>query len=214
MQNTPLERLYSEHVGLVSDKWTLYLDAYDRVLRDYRERPINLLEIGIQNGGSLELWASFFPAAKLIIGCDINPECAQLHYDDNRIVTIIGDATQESTQSQIAASSPELDVIIDDGSHRSGDIICAFARYFPMLSDDGLYVIEDLHCSYWPHYDGGLDYPYSAVSFFKRLVDILSHEHWGIDRTRADFLKAFTAKYGVAIDEECLSRLQDRKSVV
>lgn len=51
-----LQQLYQEHHGKVSDKWSLYLAEYDRLLSPYRERAVNLLEIGIQNGGSLEIW--------------------------------------------------------------------------------------------------------------------------------------------------------------
>ena len=55
MINKTLHQLYSKHNGKVSDKWSLYLMEYDRLLNDYRDKPMRLLEIGIQNGGSLEI---------------------------------------------------------------------------------------------------------------------------------------------------------------
>lgn len=63
-----LQQLYQEHHGKVSDKWSLYLAEYDRLLSPYRERAVNLLEIGIQNGGSLEIWTRFFAHAHRVIG--------------------------------------------------------------------------------------------------------------------------------------------------
>ena len=53
-----------EHKGKISDKWNLYLDIYERIFCSLRNKPISLLEIGIQNGGSLEIWASYFSLAK------------------------------------------------------------------------------------------------------------------------------------------------------
>ena len=55
----------------VTDKWDSYLDIYDKAFVAYRDREVSLLEIGIQNGGSLEVHARYFPNHKLIIGCDI-----------------------------------------------------------------------------------------------------------------------------------------------
>lgn len=60
-----LKQLYALHTGKVSDKWSSYLDAYENILSKYRHKPINLLEVGVQNGGSLEIWAKYFPYAKI-----------------------------------------------------------------------------------------------------------------------------------------------------
>ena len=56
MINKSLEILYAEHLGKSSDKWELYLLEYDRLFSAYRNKPINILEIGVQNGGSLEIY--------------------------------------------------------------------------------------------------------------------------------------------------------------
>ena len=92
MSRKTLHQLYAEHTGNVSDKWSLYLTEYDRLFNDYRDKPIRLLEIGIQNGGSLEIWSKYFSNAVALIGCDINPDCARLSYDDPHIGCVIGDA--------------------------------------------------------------------------------------------------------------------------
>jgi SAM-dependent methyltransferase len=185
----PLERLYAQHTGHISQKWSSYLPVYDRVLAPYRALPVRLLEIGVQNGGSLDIWARYFPAATLLIGCDIDERCAQLRFDDGRIHVIVGDATESDTQEQILARSPTFDVILDDGSHRSDDIIDTFVSLFPRLDPGGVYVIEDLHCSYWEGFGGGLHAQRSAMSFLKRLVDVINADHWGLDRDGAALLE-------------------------
>jgi len=207
MNKNNLRELHTSKVGKVSDKWSLYLEEYDRFLQSYRARPINLLEIGVQNGGSLETWAEYFPDAKIIIGCDIDQNCQKLSYQDLRIKLVIGDASDAETFKKINEYTQTFDIVIEDGSHTSGDIIRAFARYFPMLSDDGIFIAEDLHCSYWSEYQGGLFHPYASITFFKHLADIINYEHWGIKANRTDILKGICTKYDCKLDEVTLSTI-------
>ena len=202
-----LKQLYEEHQGKVSDKWSIYLSEYDRIFAPYRDGPTRLLEIGIQNGGSLDIWAQFFPNAQNLIGCDINPDCAKLTYADSRISVVVGDANTDMTEIAVLSISPQFDVIIDDGSHRSSDIVKSFAKYWPHIIDEGVFVAEDLHCSYWQGFEGGLFDAFSSINFFKRLADIISHEHWGVAKNRTDILTGFFAKYGFSIQEADLQHI-------
>jgi hypothetical protein len=47
-------------MGKVSDKWSSYLPFYDELFEKYRTQNLNLLEISVQNGGSLVTWKIFF----------------------------------------------------------------------------------------------------------------------------------------------------------
>ncbi len=207
MRNKTLHQLYAEHLGKVSDKWSLYLTEYDRLFDSYRDKPISLLEIGVQNGGSLEIWSKYFPHARALIGCDINPDCASLRYDDPRIHVIVGDANALAVSEQVFSCSAQFDIIIDDGSHRSGDIVKSFAMYFPQLTDGGIFVAEDLHCSYWENFDGGLFDPYASMTFFKHLADVVNHEHWGVPKARADILQGILTKYRCKLDVSLLAQI-------
>jgi GT2 family glycosyltransferase len=207
MNRKTLQQLYSEHSGKVSDKWSLYLSEYDRLFCGYRDKPVRLFEIGIQNGGSLEIWSKYFDNASVLIGCDINPDCARLTYSDPRISVIVGDANVSKISDSVLQRCPQFDIVIDDGSHLSSDIVRSFALYFPRLVEGGLFVAEDLHCSYWSQLQGGLFDPYSSISFFKRLADVINHEHWGISKTRADILRGIFAKYSCEVDDEVLSQV-------
>jgi GT2 family glycosyltransferase len=202
-----LEQLYRKNEQKTTDRWLHYLECYQSRFEVYLNRPLRLLEIGIQNGGSLDVWAHFFPNATHLIGCDINPLCKNLLYKDPRISVILGDANQEEVSKRIANISPTFDLIIDDGSHVSSDIIRSFIKYFEILEHGGLYVIEDLHCSYWKSYEGGLYEPTSAMAFLKRLVDIVNYEHWRCDISINSCLEVFIQKYGITIKQELLSTI-------
>ena len=204
-QHLGLDQILAQHEGKVTDKWSLYLRTYEELFAPMRHDRIKLLEIGVQNGGSLEIWAKYFKNAKIIVGNDIASSCGGLSFEDERIRVIVANAISDRAGAAIRAISNTFNVIIDDGSHVSADIIGAFARYFPALSYGGYYIIEDLHCSYWEEYGGGLYDPYSSVSFLKRLADVVNAEHWGTASSRSDLLSAFTQKYNIELSEDVLS---------
>jgi len=202
-----LKKIFLEHKGKISDKWSLYLEVWNEFLAPYREESIRLLEIGIQNGGSLEIWGKYFKNAEKLIGCDIDQNCLKLRYEDDRVKIVVADANSEYGQQEILKYSNQFDIIIDDGSHKSDDIIQSFIKYFPYLNDDGLYLVEDLHCSYWKDYNGGLHNPFSAMAFFKRLTDILNYEHWRNNKARSSLLVDFAEKFNLQLEDFDLLRM-------
>lgn len=205
--NMSINQLYQHHEGKISDKWSSYLDVWDMVFAPIQKKTHRLLEIGVQNGGSLEIWGKYFYWAEKIVGCDIDPKCSLLEFKDARIKVVIGDVNSETCKRQIFQHASEFELIIDDGSHKSSDIIRSFANYFSALSDEGVYLIEDLHCSYWDDYEGGLNNPLSAIAFFKRLADIINYEHWRKNISRSHLLARFTEKYSLVLSESDLSKI-------
>lgn len=202
-----LAHLFTDHIGKATDKWSLYIDVYDELFQAFKEKPITLLEIGVENGGSLEIWSKYFAKGQLFVGCDINEKCAVLKFDDPRIKLIVGDANSFITEQLIHQVCCQFDIIIDDGSHTSDDIVKSFAKYFPLLKEDGLFIIEDLHCSYWDVYQGGLFNEASSISFFKRLTDVVNAQHWRVNFPITSILADFYDKYGVVLTTEELESI-------
>jgi len=99
MPTNSFREVFYAHHGKVSDKWDHYIDTYGEIFAPLREKSVALLEVGIQNGGSLEIWATYFQNARVIIGIDIDPKCALLRFEDARISTIIGDAKSIDPQA-------------------------------------------------------------------------------------------------------------------
>ena len=201
-----LKDLYKNHSGKVSDKWSIYLNEYEDKLKKYQELPIKFFEIGILNGGSLEIFSKYFTKAELILGCDVDVKCKELHYEQKNVKVIIGDVNEEKIKNQIIKYS-EFDIIIDDGSHNSDDIVKSFCNYFNCLKDEGLFIIEDLHCSYHQQHRGGIFYPISSINFFKKLVDIINYEHWGIEKKKDWLLRGFSENYKISIENLALDSI-------
>ena len=194
--NDRFSDIFRAHRGKVSDKWSSYLPVYDELFSPFRMSPIRLLEIGVQNGGSLEVYSKFFPNHEKIVGCDIHPLCARLDYINPRIQVVVGDCNADATRDRIFAASDSFDLIIDDGSHRSDDIIRSFLTYFPALTGGGAFVVEDLSTSYWRAFDGGLFHTRSSMSFFKLLIDVIHAEHWGVEVPAHELIARDFPHYG------------------
>ena len=146
-----------------------YTKHYFNYFSALREKKLRLLEIGVEQGRSLRMWEEFFPNAE-IFGIDINPDCLKLAGD--RVKIIIGNQADEkflqSFADQVAGG---FDIIIDDGGHFMEQQLTSFRILFPYLNADGIYVIEDLHTSYWERYGGGFHERNTTVEFLKDLID-------------------------------------------
>jgi len=209
MENTSqnrrsLQKICEEHNGKVSDKWESYLDLYDNLFDTRRESLQTFLEIGIQNGGSLEIFAQYFPKATKLLGIDINPKCKTLIFKDQRIKVLVGDANSTKILSSVLEEKTLFDVIIDDGSHTTKDIIQTFCLYFPLLNENGIFVIEDLHASYWYSHEGALNYPLSSIEFLKKLIDVVNYYHWGAHIKATKIFNNFIEKYNLDLPPEIL----------
>lgn len=146
-----------------------YLDVYDGLMGPWMGLPVSFLEIGVYKGGSLRMWRDFFaPQAKLTF-LDIDPACKALEIPGTEIR--IGDQTDVAFLKQTAADRGPFDIIVDDGGHKMDQQITSFRTLWPELKDGGLYIVEDVHTSYWPGFGGGFRAKGSFIEFAKDLID-------------------------------------------
>ncbi len=203
-----LYSLHAAHRDFVSDKWTGNLIHYERLLKDFRDRDVRLLEIGVQNGGSLQIWPKYFENGRKFIGCDIDPGCGALEFDDPRISVIVNDAGAPIAKTEAMRLCGQFDLIIDDGSHQSSDIIRAFLSFFPTLAQDGLFVVEDMSCSFWQEFEGGLDHATSSLAFFKEVANVINQEHWQTTTSIESRFERFISAYDLEFDPGILAPVQ------
>lgn len=168
-----------------------YINAYAHWFAGWRQRALNLLEIGVggydvpQDGGnSLRMWRDFFPRT-MIHAIDIADKSPHV---ERRVRIFQGSQADPAFLCDVARRIGRLDIIIDDGSHVSSHIITSFSTLFPLLADGGLYVIEDLHTSYWSQYGGkaSVQADGTSVALIKQLLDGLHHA-WIPGRTPESF---------------------------
>jgi cephalosporin hydroxylase len=170
-----IRELFYEHEGKLIHKWDHYFDIYEKYLSKYRGEKINILEIGISHGGSIQLWKKYFGDNAHIFAIDINPECEKLK--EENITIFIGSQSDPVFVTDIIKKMPLLDVIIDDGGHTMVQQKTSFEFLYPRVKDNGLYIVEDTHTSYWHEFHGGYKNSNSFIEYSKNLVDALYDAH-------------------------------------
>lgn len=168
-EKSDLHRAFYGHTGPLIHKWTHYLSIYDRYFAAYRMRPVRMLEIGVSQGGSLSLWRKYFgPQAKLF-GVDIDPRCAKFDGLDGQVR--IGSQDDPAFLRSVVAEMGGVDIVLDDGSHVAEHQKVSFETLFPLISENGLYLCEDLHTSYWASFNGGYKRKGAFIEVAKAVTD-------------------------------------------
>lgn len=168
--NGDLLDIFADNKGNVVHKWHHYIPLYDRYFSPYRGKAIRFLEIGVSQGGSLQMWRSYFGEQAKIFGIDIDPACAQ--YDGQAGQVRIGSQIDVAFLESVITEMGGVDIILDDGSHHMAHVMTTLKCLFPKLNNGGIYFIEDLHTAYWLDHGGG----YRSNNNFFRFLSYLSDD--------------------------------------
>ena len=165
---------FENNTGKKITKWKHYFPVYEKHFGLIRNKPIKILEIGVLNGGSLEMWRYYFPEAT-IVGIDIDPNCKQ--HEQEGINIRVGDQTDEKFLQSLIDEFGDFDLIIDDGSHHVNHVNKTFQFLFSKLANDGIYFIEDTHAAYWSSHGGSITAPESINNVAKEMIDSINADH-------------------------------------
>lgn len=161
-----------------------YSDYYSEIFFNKRKDVKNFLEIGLgtnnvnlaSNMGkegvplaSLKAWRDYFENAN-IYGADIDKEILK---NDYRIKTFFVDQTNPATISLMFKNIgvSKFDVILEDGLHEYNANICFFENSISFLSDDGIYIIEDVYFKdkiKFINYFKNSEYNYSIIDIYHK----------------------------------------------
>ncbi len=175
---TDAEKQFFAHDGRLIDKWAAFLPVYERLLAPYRsgfrlpdgsKRPLRMIEIGVFKGGSLQFWRKYLGPEARICGIDIDESCHALGTPD--LPVQIGSQADPAFLRSVVETLGGLDVVLDDGSHVQSHMRTSFETLFPLLSEGGLYIVEDVHTAYWRQYEGGYRKPGTFIEYCKGMVD-------------------------------------------
>ena len=110
-----------------------------------REKNVKVLEIGVQNGGSAEIWNMYFGNRLFYVGIDTNPKCIQFVDSKRNIYVEIGSQLNISFLNYICQKYGRFDLIVDDGAHTTESILTSLKLLWFCMINRGVYAIEDLH---------------------------------------------------------------------
>ena len=120
-----------------------YSDFYQKNLEFFKEKEIDILEIGTAKGDGLASLYYYFPNSNLI-GLDNNP--FRMRYKSKRVRNIFADVSSRQILKNLTNHlNQKFDLIIEDSSHKLIDQILCFVENFKNLKSGGIYVVEDLN---------------------------------------------------------------------
>ena len=132
-------------------KWEHYFDIYHHHFKRFIGKDVNIVEIGVYSGGSLEMWRDYFGEKCKIHGVDIVDACKC--YENDFTDIHIGDQADATFWDSFKKEVPYIDILIDDGGHLAEQQIVTFEETFPYIRPGGIFFCEDIQ---------GLDHGFSS----------------------------------------------------
>jgi hypothetical protein len=136
-----------------------YLEVYDILLKSKKHSALNVLEVGIgdgnqgaTNGGSIKLWNDYFPNAT-VHALDILP--INRIWDGIKghpriqLYASFDAYNANSVKINFADKNLKFDFVIDDGPHSLESMVSFINLYLPLLTEDGILIIEDIQQYNW-----------------------------------------------------------------
>lgn len=136
-----------------------YTPMYHAIFKHIKDRPIDMLEIGIGTmipgvhssmvgyalpgyapGGSLRAWRDYFKNGN-IVGCDVQTDT---QFTDERITTVLSDSTNRDKVEETFGDRT-FDIILDDGSHYDEHQLQTFMNFWDRVRPGGFYIVEDIY---------------------------------------------------------------------
>ena len=125
-----------------------YTDQYAMLFDDRRFRVRNVTEVGVSGGQSLQMWAEYFPGARLWgVDLHLSDTAVQIAASWSPRITLVTADSLNSTAVQAALPSianETQDLIIDDGLHSPEANQATLGVFWRYVRPGGYYVIEDM----------------------------------------------------------------------
>lgn len=128
-----------------------YIELYQSLLESKKETAKNVLEVGIDRGGSIKLWSDFFTNAT-VYGLDIMPPenvWNEIKDPKIRLFTNTNAYDKYFFYDQFLKTPIQMDMILDDGPHTLLSMIQFIQLYSQILTEDGILIIEDIPNIHW-----------------------------------------------------------------
>ena len=133
--------------------WKEYAAKYENNLYPIleklpREKSFRMLEIGVQSGGSVNVWKSYFSRPFYYVGIDIDVRCKRSEDVTQNIYIEIGSQMNQQELINVCKKHGPFHFIVDDGGHTFEMMKTALKTLFisdQCMEENSFYVIEDIH---------------------------------------------------------------------
>ena len=127
-----------------------YLDLYESLLSGKKDTAKNVLEVGINTGGSIKLWRDYFTTAT-VYGIDISKRDKVIKdiLDDPRVILYNSTNGYDPVFVRDVLGAHKFDFMLDDGPHTLQSMIDFITLYSPLMTEDGILIVEDVQKFEW-----------------------------------------------------------------
>lgn len=129
-----------------------YLNLYQDILVGKKDTALNVLEVGIDRGGSIKLWSEFFTNS-IVYGLDImdiKDVYDELKNNDKiKLYTSIDAYDEKFVKNTFLDNNITFDFMLDDGPHTLESMKQFIYLYSKLMTKDGILIIEDVQDWSW-----------------------------------------------------------------
>ena len=132
----------------VTDKDTVhsYLPLYTEHLLRIKDTATKVLEVGINKGGSIKMWADFFTRA-VVYGIDVATDRIECDLTNPKIKVVVANAYDVNFVQSLGYGT--FDMVLDDGPHTKESMLFFAREYSKLLKYGGVLIIEDIQSTDW-----------------------------------------------------------------
>jgi len=161
LRSKNLDYLFKYYGTDKSTKWHGFSKFYEKHLDQIKNKKISILEIGCHEGSSAAAFAKYFPKS-LILCLDIN--VSRFKYFSKRIKVRSVNASDKKDVKNLFKKEKSnknfsYDLIVDDGSHKTSDILYTLRNMFDLVKPGGYYIIEDYKLANFFNYFHNINEP-------------------------------------------------------
>lgn len=154
--------------------------------------PKTVLEVGVEKGGSFNIWSEFSDKDATLIGIDteITPEIIENNImknipDTKNVKFIGGDSTKRETVEEVKKilGNREIDFLFIDGDHKYESIKLDFENYSPFVGTGGIIAFHDIDGSFNKEETNGVRKYWNEIKDkykYKEIVNTEAEYNFGI----------------------------------
>ncbi len=200
---------------LQSIKINSYFNIYESLFKEFKNKPITFVEVGIFGGGSLFMWKNYFHPKSRIIGIDLNPDSKS--YEKYGFEIFIGDQQDENFWKKFYKKVGKIDILLDDGGHTDLQQTQTLISSIKNVKENGIIAVEDVHTSYFTEF--GNPSKNSFVNYSKKIIDLINYRYSGLNKSmkKKNELNNLFKKniYSVSFHESIISfKINKKKSII
>lgn len=156
-------------------KHTNYFEIYDQIFKNFINKKIVFVEVGVSNGGSLFMWRDYLGSEARIIGIDFNPTARK--WEKYGFDIFIGNQSDPEFWKFFYEKVGSIDILVDDGGHTNEQQIQTIDNSYKFINNGGVIVVEDVHASYLKEF--GNPSSYSFINFCFSIVNKINNRSLG-----------------------------------